>query len=196
MQNPPLQTFSELLRKVLSPAPFVCIIVSRIIIRKYRPNLLHKGAAMPRRKNQFDAKPIPCTENQDAPALPKAQSPLGDSLGSLSPRQKEACQSLNQAMGTASAEQLDSLLWDALEAFQDYPFLTAKKLEFSYVLKGYEMFVSRKDKSITKATVLLSFHNALSAQASNGRVSGPKKLGTFGASYLYPIFLFFGIITP
>lgn len=92
-------------------------------------------------------------------------------------------------------QQLDDILWETLVAFQDYPFQTAKKLEFSYVLKGYEMFVSRKDKSITKSTVLLSFHKALEVQKQAGLVAGPKKLGTFGASYLYPIFLHLGIIT-
>lgn len=94
-----------------------------------------------------------------------------------------------------SQDVLDNLLWSTLETFQNYSFFTAKKLEFSYVLKGYEMFVSRKDKSITKSTVILSFHKALAVQTRDGRVAGPKKLGTFGASYLYPIFLFLGIIT-
>lgn len=56
------------------------------------------------------------------------------------------------------------------------------------------MFVDRKDKSITRATVELAFRTALEVQRAEGRVSGPKKLKTFGASYLYPIFLAFGII--
>ena len=29
---------------------------------------------------------------------------------------------------------------------------------------------------------------------NNGNISGPKKLGVFGASYLYPMFLRFGLI--
>ena len=28
----------------------------------------------------------------------------------------------------------------------------------------------------------------------NGNINGPKKLGVFGASYLYPMFLRFGLI--
>lgn len=89
------------------------------------------------------------------------------------------------------ARTLDSLLWDTLVKFQDHPFYTAKNLEFFYIIKGNEMFVTRKDKSITRASVMMAFHKALEL----GRiVKGPKKLGTFGASYLYPVFREIGVI--
>ena len=53
------------------------------------------------------------------------------------------------------------------------------------------MFVTRKDKSITRASVMAAFGKALEL----GRVvTGPKKLGTFGASYLYPVFQKIGVI--
>lgn len=88
-------------------------------------------------------------------------------------------------------EELENLLWDTLVLFQGYPFRTAKNLEFTYLIKGNEMFVSRKEKSLTRASVMLAFWKALEM----GRMaSGPKKLGTFGASYLYPIFLHLNII--
>lgn len=90
----------------------------------------------------------------------------------------------------------DELLWKALEEIQGTPFQTAKNLEFTFRIKGYEMFVDRKDKSITRSTVMLSFHRALQQQCQMGFVSGPKKLGTFGASYLYPVFASLGILTP
>lgn len=86
---------------------------------------------------------------------------------------------------------LEELLWEALMLFQGDSFYTAKKLEFTYTIKGNEMFVSRKEKSITRATVNMSFRKAV---ALDGFVTGPKKLGTFGASYLYPMFIRFGII--
>ena len=41
----------------------------------------------------------------------------------------------------------------------------------------------------------MSYRRALDVQAAEGCVSGPKKLGTFGASYLYPVFLRMGICT-
>ncbi len=82
-------------------------------------------------------------------------------------------------------------LWEAMELYEDFPFYTLKNLEFTYVIKGNEMFVSRKEKSITKATVGMALYKA---KELDGVVTGPKKLGTFGASYLYPVFLYLGII--
>lgn len=86
-----------------------------------------------------------------------------------------------------------SVLWDTLLLFQSYPFYTAKSLKFTYIIKGGEMFVSRKDKSITRATINLAFQKAL---LLDGIVTGPKKLGVFGASYLYPVFIRIGVIKP
>lgn len=82
-------------------------------------------------------------------------------------------------------------LWDVIELYEDFPFYTMRNLEFTYLIMGNEMFVDRKEKSITKATVGKALSKALEL---GGVVSGPKKLGTFGASYLYPIFLYFEII--
>jgi hypothetical protein len=89
--------------------------------------------------------------------------------------------------------ELEALLWEALEAFQHRPFLTAKKLSFTYSIRGGELFVDRKEKSITRSTVMIAFLKALEVQQAEGCVKGPKKLGCFGASYLYPIFLELGI---
>lgn len=87
----------------------------------------------------------------------------------------------------------DAALWEMLERLQGSEFLTAKKLKFTYKIKGGEMFVNRKEKSITQATVLVAFHKALEL---GDKATGPKKLGTFGASYLYPVFVRIGIIQP
>lgn len=81
-------------------------------------------------------------------------------------------------------------LWDTVVLFAGFPFRTAKGLKFSYTARGNEMFVDRKDKSITRATVELAYTKAM-----NEQITGPKQLGTFGASYLYPLFVRFGIIT-
>ena len=82
-------------------------------------------------------------------------------------------------------------LWEIMELYEDFPFYTMRNLEYTYIIKGNEMFVNRKEKSITKATVGMALSKAL---VLGGAVAGPKKLGTFGASYLYPIFLYFEII--
>ncbi len=97
--------------------------------------------------------------------------------------------------GTAQAV-LEDALWDALVLFAGENFETAKHLRYNYSIRGYEIFVSRKDKSITRATVNLSLWNAMDLQKAGLPVSGPKKLKTFGASYLYPVFLELGVILP
>ena len=85
-------------------------------------------------------------------------------------------------------------LWDILVDYQGKQYLTIKKLPFVYFIKGNEMFVSRKGKSITRATVNRAYHKAKELMESEGQVTGAKKLGTFGASYLYPIFVELGVI--
>ena len=57
------------------------------------------------------------------------------------------------------------------------------------------IFFNRKEKIVTQATVLNAFNRARQIQKDEGCVSGPKKLGTFGASYLYPVFLRIGVCT-
>ncbi len=72
-------------------------------------------------------------------------------------------------------------LWDALFLFQGELLHTVKGLEFTYVVKGGELFVSRKNKPITRATVELAYKKALEL---DGVVTGPKKLGEIGATNL------------
>lgn len=106
-----------------------------------------------------------------------------------------ACERLRTAIHLQEPE-VDELLWNTIIQFEGYPFCTSKGLKFSYIIKkrrdgsnSGEMFISRKEKSITKATVMIAFHKALELMDAEGSVSGPKKLGTFGASYLYPVFI-------
>ena len=92
-------------------------------------------------------------------------------------------------------------LWQALAEHAGKPFVTSGRpgrpgIEFTYTIRGNEMFVSTKVKSITKATVLIAYRQAIEIQASEGYVRGPKKIGCFGSSYLYAIFIRLGICTP
>ncbi len=80
-------------------------------------------------------------------------------------------------------------LWRVIVLFQGYVFRTAKGLEFSYMIKGGEMKVDRKEKTITRSSVERAFQRAM-----KGGVTGPKKLEVFGASYLYPIFKRLGLL--
>lgn len=100
------------------------------------------------------------------------------------------CKRLRQKINTPEVEEC---LWDAIVAFADYPFKTETGLSMKYTVEGGEIFFNRKEKSVTRATVMRAFHQARQIQKIEGCVSGPKKLGTFGASYLYPIFLRIGV---
>ena len=100
------------------------------------------------------------------------------------------CERLGQEIDSPDAEKY---LWDAIVAYADYPFLTEKGLSVKYTVKGGEIFFNRKEKSVTRASVMKAFRRARQLQHEKGFVSGPKELGTFGASYIYPVFLRIGV---
>ena len=107
---------------------------------------------------------------------------------------KQKCEEFSANLSTLAGQptkEQEAALWSMLLYLQGCVFLTAKGLKFTYKIKGGEMFVNRKSKSITQATVFMAFRKAMEL---GGVVAGPKKLGTFGASYLYPIFVRLGVI--
>ena len=82
-------------------------------------------------------------------------------------------------------------LWQLLSEHQNETFYTVKKLPFSYVIKGGELFVDRRNKSITKAT----FKQALDRlREEPDKVTGPKSLNVFGAPYIWALFQAFEIV--
>lgn len=97
----------------------------------------------------------------------------------------------NEAVRQLQNEMSLRNVWNAIVAFEGYPFFTVKKLKFRYTVRGMEIFIDRKEKSITKSTIEIALQKAVEMNKS---VTGPKKLGVFGASYIYPIFVRFGII--
>lgn len=80
--------------------------------------------------------------------------------------------------------------WEELQKNQGKIFHTVKGLEFRYEVIGGEVFVDRRSKSITRATIEKALEKV---QASPGTVTGPKSLGVFGAPYVWAIFQAFGI---
>ena len=93
-------------------------------------------------------------------------------------------------------------LWNAVVAFQKYPFYTASGLAFMYELKkgrngGFnrEIIVSRRkeSKSIVWSSFMLAFHNAINMKGQV--ISKPKALGDIrGISYIYPMLFRFGLL--
>ena len=92
-------------------------------------------------------------------------------------------------------------LWQAVIAFQDYPFKTATGLPFRYKLKvgkngeyNRELLIDRreKSKSLAWSSVVLAFENG---KRISEEVKKPKALGDIrGVSYIYPILWRFGLI--
>ena len=111
-------------------------------------------------------------------------------------------------------EELDVFLWDAVLTYQDQTLHTLSGLEFSYTVKhkkngeySGELLVSRKEtsKTLTRSSVLLAFHKVLEATevtAEGDEASfqppayrSPKAIGQiFGISYIFSLFLEFGLI--
>ena len=83
-------------------------------------------------------------------------------------RRKSAIENLITHLERPDAE---IYLWKTVIAFEGYPFLTAKGLRFAYALKRgknglptAEIEISRKEKTITKATINMAFRKALEIQ--------------------------------
>lgn len=122
---------------------------------------------------------------------------------------------LKAAVDTGSKEKFSAALWRCVIIFEGYHFSTSGRgsrpgVEFTYQVSrkggsggkhyagdsvqgyGNELWVvmtgEKKEKSISRSTVELGFQKYLEVLKTEGAVSGPKKLGVFGASYLLPLF--------
>lgn len=87
----------------------------------------------------------------------------------------------------------EHIIWEAVRAFANYPFYTSRGMKFSYTVHGGEIHVDRKKKNITKSTVLVFVKEVQKLNEVGEKIVGPKKVDTFGASYLYSIFKRIGL---
>ena len=126
-----------------------------------------------------------------------------------------ATKKLKMAVDTDNAEKISAALWRCVIVFEGYPFSTSGRgsrsgVEYTYQVSrkggsggrhysgdsvqgyGNELWVviagEKKEKSISRSTVELGLQKYLELLKTEGAVSGPKKLGVFGASYLLPLF--------
>lgn len=76
-------------------------------------------------------------------------------------------------------------VWEMIRQHQEEEILTAKGLPFTYTMRGGELFISRRTKSITRSTFEAAWRRVLE---SPREITGPKKLNVFGAPYLWAIF--------
>ena len=126
-----------------------------------------------------------------------------------------ATKKLKAAVDTGSIEKISAALWRCVIIFEEYPFSTSGRgsrtgVEYTYQVSrkggsggrhydgysipgyGNEIWLTvngeKKEKSISRSTVELGLQKYLELLKTEGVVTGPKKLGVFGASYLLPLF--------
>ena len=126
-----------------------------------------------------------------------------------------ATKKLKVAVDIGNPEKISVALWRCVIIFEGYPFSTSGRgtrlgVEYTYQVSrkggsggkpytgdsvqgyGNELWVvmngEKKEKSISRSTVELGFRKYLEVLEKEGIVTGPKKLGVFGASYLLSLF--------
>lgn len=86
-------------------------------------------------------------------------------------------------------EMWEKILSHAGDSFTTSGRGTRSGVQFTYEIKGAEMFVSTRSKSITRSTILYTYHNV-----KGMKISGPKMIGVHGDSYIYAVFKRLGVI--
>ena len=126
-----------------------------------------------------------------------------------------ATKKLKMAVDTDNTEKISAALWRCVCIFSGYPFTTSGRgtspgVEYTYQVSrkgsaggrhydgksipgyGNEIWLTvdgeKREKSISRSSVELGFQKYLEVIEKEGTVTGPKKLGVFGASYLLPLF--------
>ena len=82
-------------------------------------------------------------------------------------------------------------VWNTMKLFQEYTFYTVKHKKFRYTMTDGEIFVTRKEKSVTRSSVNVAIKKVME---KDRKITGPKEMEVFGASYLYSVFKRIGII--
>ena len=122
---------------------------------------------------------------------------------------------LRAVADTDDAVKISAALWRCVIVFENYPVSTNGRgsrsgVEYTYHVSrkggsggrhydgysipgyGNEIWLTvngeKKERSISRSSVELGFKKYLEVLEKEGTVSGPKKLGVFGASYLLPLF--------
>ena len=121
---------------------------------------------------------------------------------SLNAERINVFRSRQHAVSELADDMNEDKLWNAVIAFQYYPFQTATGLPFVYELKkgrsgeyNKELIVSRRkeSKTVVWSSVRLAFQKAEELQGEV--IDRPKALGDIrGISYIYPMLFRFGVI--
>ncbi len=100
---------------------------------------------------------------------------------------KSLCSNYINAVQGMSDKKEEEYLWKTLTEVSGRIFHTVEKgsVKFTYTIKDDTMIINKEDKSITRDSVITAYHKAKKMCI----VKESKSIGTFGARYLYPIFI-------
>ena len=94
---------------------------------------------------------------------------------------------------------IDISLWNTLLAHQNQLFTTSGRgkrpgTSFIYLIRGAEIFISTRSKSITRATILYAFRKVREMNEQGIVITGPKSIGVHGDSNIFAVFKELGVI--
>lgn len=92
-------------------------------------------------------------------------------------------------------EEFYDLLWDTICAFQNVPFFCKGSESYTYVVHDDELELKGLNKVFCRNALNYSADKALFLRQHQSHVDRPERLGTIGASYIYPLFEKLGICT-
>lgn len=84
--------------------------------------------------------------------------------------------------------------WIVIKLFAGYPFMTTEGCKFSYNMRGNEIYINRNTLVITRETVEAAYQEVLKLSSRGADITGSKQTDSPSASYLFPMFVRFGII--
>ena len=76
----------------------------------------------------------------------------------------DRCEKYRQRKAAVAAIQDMETLWKAIELFVGYVFHTATGLKYTYTVHGGELFISRKEKSVTMSTVEKAYERVVAEE--------------------------------
>ncbi len=109
-------------------------------------------------------------------------------------KRKRGIEELREVLTQGNYQKAKEKIWEMLGVFEGYAFYTNSGRMFRYKIKGNELFIDRKEKSVTRASFEYAFDVVIRLKDEGIVIKGPKMMGCYGDSYMYSIFVRLGII--
>lgn len=136
--------------------------------------------------------------------LPNGERSVNADRQEVYRRRKNACEKLREEVnGENLWESVCDALWNCIVAFAGYSQKTTSGLKHSCSFKlnrhgqqGNELKISRKSKTITRSSIEMALAAVVKLEKDGYpvKMTTPKEPGVFGASYIYPLFIRFGLV--